>query len=75
MDRIHLDIARKAEGAKVTIQSIGEDGSVRDLCFMALSWLEMDLALQIYVPCRKESLIKIGIHRTDISSSGWFVRI
>ena len=60
-----MDIARKAEGAKVTIQSIGEDGSVRDLCFMALSWLEMDLALQIYVPCRKESLIKIGIHRTD----------
>ena len=32
---------------------------------MALSWLEMDLPLQIYVPCRKEALIKIGIHRTD----------
>ena len=65
MDRIHLDIARKAKGAEVTIQSIGEDGSVRDLCFMALSWPEMDLAFQIYVPCRKEPLIKIGIQRTD----------
>ena len=32
---------------------------------MALSWLEMDLPLQIYVPCRKEPLIKIGIHGTD----------
>src|SRR5699024_11808983 len=28
-------------------------------------WFEMDLPLQIYVPCRKEALIKIGIHRTD----------
>ena len=65
MDRIHLDIARKAKGAEVTIQPVGEYCSVRDLCFMALSWFEMDLPFQIYVPCRKEALIKIGIHRTD----------
>ena len=44
---------------------VGEECSVYDLCFMALSWLEMYLPLQIYVPCRKEPLIKIGIHRTD----------
>ena len=60
-----MDIAHKAKGAEVTIQPVGEYCSVRDLCFMALSWLEMDLPLQIYVPCRKETLIKIGIHRTD----------
>ena len=65
MDRIHLDIARKAKGAAVTIQPVGEYCSDRDLCFMALSWFEMDLPFQIYVPCRKEALIKIGIHRTD----------
>ena len=60
-----MDIARKAKGAEVTIQPVGEYCSVRDLCFMALSWFEMDLPFQIYVPCRKEALIKIGIHRTD----------
>ena len=65
MDRIHLDIAHKAKGAEVTIQPVGEDCSVCDLCLMALSWLEMDLPFQIYVPCRKETLIKIGIHGTD----------
>ena len=65
MDRIHLDIAHKAKGAEVTIQPVGEDCSVCNLCFMALSRLEMDLPLQIYVPCRKETLIKIGIHGTD----------
>ena len=76
MDRIHLDIAHKAKGAEVTIQPVGEDRSVCDLCFMALSWLEMDLPLQIYVPCRKETLIKIGIHGTDRHIQfGWFVRI
>ena len=32
---------------------------------MALSWFEMNFPFQIYVPCRKEALIKIGIHRTD----------
>lgn len=32
---------------------------------MALSWFEMDLPLQIYVPCRKESLVKIRIQGTD----------
>ena len=32
---------------------------------MALSWLEMDLPVQIDVPYRKETLIKIGIHGTD----------
>ncbi len=73
MDRIHLDIAHKAKGAEVTIQSVGEDCSVCDLCFMALSGLEMDLALQIYVPCRKETLIKIGIHRTDRHIQFWVV--
>ena len=56
---------RFPKGAEVTIQPVGEDCSVCDLCFMALSWLEMDLSLQIYVPCRKETLIKIGIHGTD----------
>ena len=60
-----MDIACKAKGAEITIQPVGEYCSVRDLCFMALSWLEMDLPLQIYVPCRKEALIKIGIHGTD----------
>ena len=65
MDRIHLDIAHKDKGAEVTIQPVGEDCSVCDLCFMALSWLEMDLLLQIYVSCRKETLIKIGIHGTN----------
>ena len=65
MDRIHLDIAHTAKGAEVTIQPVGEGYSVCDLCFMALSWLEMDLPLQIDVPCCKETLIKIGIHGTD----------
>ena len=60
-----MDIAHKAKGTEVTIQPVGEDCSGCDLCFMALSWLEMDLPLQIYVPCRKETLIKIGIHGTD----------
>ena len=60
-----MDITGKAKGAEVTIQPVGEDCSVCDLCFMALSWLEMYLPLQIYVPCRKETLIKIGIHGTD----------
>ena len=32
---------------------------------MALSWFEMDFSLQIYVPCRKESLVKIRIQGTD----------
>lgn len=65
MDRIHLDIARKAKGAEVTIQPVGEYCSVRDLCFMALSWFEMNFPFQIYVPCRKESLVKIRIQGTD----------
>ena len=65
MDRIHLDIAHKAKRAEVTIQPVGKDCSVCDLCFMALSWLEMDLPLQVYVSGRKETLIKIGIHGTD----------
>ena len=65
MNRIHLYIACKGKGTEVTIRSVSKDCPVRDLCFMALSWLEMDLPLQIYVPCRKEALIKIGIHRTD----------
>ena len=42
MDRIHLDTARKAKEAEVTIQPVGEYCSVRDLCFMALSWLEKE---------------------------------
>ena len=37
----------------------------QDLCFMALSWLEMDLPLQIYVPGRKEPLVKVRIQGTD----------
>ena len=32
---------------------------------MALSWLEMDLPLQIYVPSCKEALVKIRIQGTD----------
>lgn len=32
---------------------------------MALSWLEMDLPLQIYVPGRKEPLVKVRIQGTD----------
>lgn len=32
---------------------------------MALSWFEMDFSLQIYVPCRKESLVKIRIEGMD----------
>ena len=32
---------------------------------MALSWFEMNLPFQIYVPCRKESLVKIRIQGTD----------
>lgn len=47
------------------LRSVGKDCPVRDLCFMALSWFEMDLPLQIYVPCRKESLVKIRIQGTD----------
>ena len=62
---IHLDIAHKAKGAEVTIQPGGEDCSVCDLCFMAFSWFEMDFLLQNWFPCRKETLIKIGIHGTD----------
>lgn len=65
MDSIHLDIARKGKGTEVTIGSVGKDCPVRDLCFMALSWLEMDLPLQIYVPGRKESLVKVRIQGTD----------
>ena len=32
---------------------------------MALSWFEMNFPLQIYIPCRKESLVKIRIQGTD----------
>ena len=32
---------------------------------MALSWFEMNFPFQIYVPCRKESLVKIRIQGTD----------
>ena len=65
MDSIHLDIACKGKGTEVTIGSVGKDCPVRDLCFMALSWLEMDLPLQIYVPGRKEPLVKVRIQGTD----------
>ena len=65
MNRIHLDIACKGKGTEVTIGSVGKDCPVRDLCFMALSWLEMDLPLQIYVPGRKEPLVKVRIQGTD----------
>ena len=41
---------------------------------MTLSGLEMDLPLQIYVSCRKEALIKIGIHGTDRHIQFWVVR-
>ena len=57
MDRIHLDIVREGKGTEVAIGSVGKDCPVRDLYFMALSWLEMDFPLQSYVPCRKESLV------------------
>ena len=58
MDSIHLDIVREGKGTEVAIGSVGKECPVRDLYFMALSWLEMDLPLQIYVPYRKEPLIK-----------------
>ena len=32
---------------------------------MAPSWFEMNFPFQIYVPCRKESLVKIRIQGTD----------
>src|SRR5699024_11819099 len=32
---------------------------------MALSWFEKNFPFQIYVPCRKESLVKIRIQGTD----------
>ena len=32
---------------------------------MALSWFEMGFSLQIYVPCRKEPLVKIRIQGAD----------
>lgn len=32
---------------------------------MALSWFGMDFSLQVYVPCRKESLVKIRMQGTD----------
>lgn len=59
MDSIHLDIVCEGKGTEVAIGSVGKDCPVRDLCFMALSWLEMDFPLQIYVPCRKEPLVEI----------------
>ena len=52
-----MDIVREGKGTEVAIGSVGKDCPVRDLYFMALSWLEMDFPLQIYVPCRKESLV------------------
>lgn len=50
---------------KVSIHPSLKDGTVFDLCVMALTRFEFYLAFEVDIPCGKEALIQIGIKSPD----------
>ena len=64
MDRVHLHKGRKLQHLEIAVSTPGKNSTVGDLRVMAFPGFELHFALQVDVPCGKETLADVGVERS-----------
>ena len=65
MDGVHFSKGCQFQLAEIVISSANKDGTLFDLCLMALSRLELYLPFQIDIPAAEHPHIDVGIEGPD----------
>ena len=65
MNGVHFGEIVKPKRLEICKHASIENSTIFDLCFVYLTWFELNLALQVNVSCGKDAVIKIRVQCPD----------